>query len=164
MSVSVNVTNSCLASGLPLPIYGALICSPSGHKRNVSALTNQRQTLKSRDRYWPIRGQYSGHVISIGQSEHRANTKCVTTRKNLQILSKRPRAKTKTAGDLTVIRQVGPRFRDNWSAKSRGNLSKWDAENYSQHSLHYREGRVVGVNRRSVHFIMDQQFMRGLGL
>ena len=31
-------------------------------------LTNQRSVFRSRDPYCPIRGQYSGHVISINQS------------------------------------------------------------------------------------------------
>ncbi len=33
------------------------------------ALSNQRSVFRSRDLYWPIRGQYSGHVTSIVQSE-----------------------------------------------------------------------------------------------
>ena len=32
-------------------------------------LTNQRPVFRSRDQYWPIRGQYPGHVTSIDQSE-----------------------------------------------------------------------------------------------
>ena len=32
-------------------------------------LTNQRPVLRSRDLYWPIRSQHSGHVIRLDQSE-----------------------------------------------------------------------------------------------
>ncbi len=32
-----------------------------------SVLTNRRPVLRSRDQYWPMTGQYSGHVTSIDQ-------------------------------------------------------------------------------------------------
>ena len=32
-------------------------------------MTNKRQVFRSRDQSEPIRGQYSGHVISLDQSE-----------------------------------------------------------------------------------------------
>ena len=32
-------------------------------------LTNERPVSRSHDQYWPMRGQYWGHVTSIGQSE-----------------------------------------------------------------------------------------------
>ena len=34
-----------------------------------TVLTNERSVFRSRDQYWPIRGQYSGHVTSIDQSQ-----------------------------------------------------------------------------------------------
>ena len=38
-------------------------------KVRLSVLSNQRPVFRSRDQYYPIRAQYSGHVISINQSQ-----------------------------------------------------------------------------------------------
>ena len=99
-------------------------------------MTNQRQVFSSRDQYWPIR----------------TDEKCVNIDKFF------PRQKPKTAGDFLPFAKwsldLETTDTDLWLTKTERKSGKmgW---NYSTHSLNYRKGCGVGVNRWSVHFIMD---------
>ena len=106
MSVSVNVTNSCLASGLPLSLLGVLICS-----------RQDRREMCYRKKYWQI---------------------------SLQGLWQKP----KTAGDFSEFHHITTN-QQNYGRKSV--LMGW-----RKLIAFYRKGFGVGVNRRSVHFIMVQ--------
>ena len=53
-----------------LPAHEALrveLSEHGGDAPTLQILTNQVWVLWSRDQYWPIRGQYSGHMTSIDQ-------------------------------------------------------------------------------------------------
>ena len=51
---------------------GEILCDDKFHIEMIGYMyisTNQRPLFRSRDQSRPIRGQYSGHVISLDQSE-----------------------------------------------------------------------------------------------
>ena len=51
----------------------------TGISHTAALMTNQRPVLRSRDQFWAIRGQYSGHVTSIDQSEASVALQAVNT-------------------------------------------------------------------------------------